>query len=201
MKRHQMEMAESVIAGRDHAAAGSGAVDRTHTAHDNNQRNPAAPGKPAARNQARFAQLRAASRMHTLVLSGSLDRGSVHELEREIERVCAEGVAGITLDLRGLSYIEPIGVAVIGIRCRLCLRRGFEFALVRGPRNVQRAFEKAGLSERLPFTDAAARERKAWPARRTAAPELDAAPAQAQAPAPALMLAQPFNPVAGGGRR
>jgi anti-anti-sigma factor len=89
--------------------------------------------------------------VHTLVLTGELDRRSAHTLEAEIERLCEEGVTGITLDLSGLAYIDPIGVAVIAFRCNDCKRRGFEFSLIAGPRSVQRAFAHAGVSNSLPF--------------------------------------------------
>ncbi|HEV7585761.1 MAG TPA: STAS domain-containing protein [Solirubrobacteraceae bacterium] len=88
---------------------------------------------------------------HTLVLTGELDRRSARTLEAEIERLCREGVSGITLDLRGLTYIDSIGVAVIAFRCGHCRRRGCEFALVPGPASIQRAFERAGVRESLPF--------------------------------------------------
>ena len=88
---------------------------------------------------------------HTLILTGELDRRSAHTLEAEIERLCREGVSGITLDLRGLTYIDAIGVAVIAFRCGHCRKRGYEFELVPGPAAIQRAFERAGVSEALPF--------------------------------------------------
>jgi anti-anti-sigma factor len=76
-------------------------------------------------------------------------------LEAEIERLCEEGVTALTLDLRELAHIDPIGVAVIAFRCNLCKRRGCDFALVRGPRSIQRAFEREGVADSLPFKDAA----------------------------------------------
>lgn len=82
---------------------------------------------------------------HTLVLTGELTRASAHTLEVEIERLCAEGVTGITLDLRELSYIDAIGVAVIAFRSRLCERRGYDFALIVGSPLMRRAFEQAGV--------------------------------------------------------
>jgi anti-anti-sigma factor len=88
---------------------------------------------------------------HTLILTGGLDRGSARTLEAEIERLCEEGVSGITLDLRKLTYIDSIGVAVIVFRCGLCQRRGYDFALIPGSRSIHRAFEQAGVSELLPF--------------------------------------------------
>lgn len=85
---------------------------------------------------------------HTIVLTGELTHRSAHTLEVEIERLCAEGVTGITLDLRDLSYIDAIGVAVVAFRSGLCKRRGYDFALIPGSPLMRRAFEQAGV-ERL----------------------------------------------------
>jgi anti-anti-sigma factor len=90
-------------------------------------------------------------RMHTLELIGELDRVSATLLEREIERLCEEGVGGLTLDLRRVTYIDPTGVSVVAFRTRLCRSRGFDFVLIPGPPRVQREFARAGLLERLPF--------------------------------------------------
>jgi anti-sigma B factor antagonist len=88
---------------------------------------------------------------HTLVLTGELDHRSAHALEAEIERLCEEGVTGITLDLSELTYIDSIGVAVIVFRCGHCRRRGFDFTLIPGQQPVQGAFEQAGVIDSLPF--------------------------------------------------
>jgi anti-anti-sigma factor len=90
---------------------------------------------------------------HTLIPTGELDHRSAHVLEAEIERLCEEGVTGITLDLRELTYIDSIGVAVIAFRCGLCKRRGYDFALIPGSRFVHRAFEQAGVADLLPFQE------------------------------------------------
>ncbi|HXM87516.1 MAG TPA: STAS domain-containing protein [Solirubrobacteraceae bacterium] len=90
---------------------------------------------------------------HTLVLRGELTHRSAHALELEIERLCAAGVTGITLDLRELAGIDAIGVAVIAFRSGLCKRRGYEFALIAGSRQVRRAFEQAGVADLLPSPD------------------------------------------------
>jgi len=90
---------------------------------------------------------------HTLVLTGELTSRSAHALEVEIERLCDEGVTDITLDLRDLQRIDPVGVAVIAFRCGLCEKRGYGFRLIRGSSNVQRTFEQAGVIEMLPFQD------------------------------------------------
>ncbi len=102
-----------------------------------------------------FAPAGVVAREHTLVLTGELDSSSANALEAEIERLCEEKVTAITLDLRELAYIDPVGVAVIAFRCRLCMRRGFDFALIPGSRMIHRAFEQAGVAGLLPFQDGA----------------------------------------------
>jgi anti-anti-sigma factor len=102
-----------------------------------------------------------ASTMHTLVLTGELDRTSALTLEAAIERLCENGIGGITLDLRELAHIDSTGVAVIAFRCICCRRQGREFALVAGPWYIQRPFALAGLAESLPFVQGDAEPRAA----------------------------------------
>jgi anti-anti-sigma factor len=90
---------------------------------------------------------------HTIVLTGALTHRTVHELEVEIEQRCADGVTAITLDLRELTYIDSIGVAVIAFRSRLCKRRGYEFAVVAGAPMMRRAFAQAGVGSLLDQVD------------------------------------------------
>jgi anti-anti-sigma factor len=90
---------------------------------------------------------------HTLILTGELTRRSAHALEVEIERLCEKGVTSITLDLRQLTYIDSVGVAVISFRCRLCQRQGYGFTLIPGSRFIDRAFEEAGVTDLLPFQE------------------------------------------------
>jgi anti-sigma B factor antagonist len=147
MERHHMTMAGSVCTRSEDDALVS-VASQTRTAVNDNQ------PPPVALSKASLVPRTVRRRMHTLILTGSLDRGSVHELEAEIERLCEDGVSGITLDLRELTYIDSIGVAVIAFRCGLCERRGYDFGLIPGSRVVQRAFEHAGVSELLPFREA-----------------------------------------------
>jgi anti-anti-sigma factor len=143
MKRHQMAMTASI--GRFEQGTVSVPTHR----------------QTAATNRARLAE-RATSdaglvptglveREHTLILTGELDSTSAHALEAEIERLCEEKVTSIKLDLRELTYIDPVGVAVIAFRCGLCQRRGYGFELIAGGRMIHRAFEQAGVAGLLPF--------------------------------------------------
>jgi anti-anti-sigma factor len=98
-------------------------------------------------------------RTHTLVLDGELNRRSAHELEAEIERLCDEGVTGITLDLRQLDRIDSIGVAVISFQAGLCNRRGFDFSVIPGSQLISRALEQAGVTDLLAAGKEASRVR------------------------------------------
>jgi anti-anti-sigma factor len=144
MKRHQLAVATSVSTREEGDALGSVAT-QTRTAFNNDAR-----VEPAS-SEARFAPASVSLRTHTLILTGDLDGSSAHALEAEIERLCAEGVTGITLDLRELTYIDLTGVAVIAFRCGLCQKRGYDFALIPGSRFIHHVFERAGVTDLLPF--------------------------------------------------
>ena len=95
---------------------------------------------------------RASVRAHTRSSwKAKLHHHSAHILESEIERICADGATSIRLDLRKLTYIDSIGVAVIAFRAGLCHRRGYELTVIPGSRFVHRALEQAGVTELLPL--------------------------------------------------
>jgi anti-anti-sigma factor len=147
MKRHQMAIAAGVIT-RNGSGALRSVADQMPTAL-----NESTHAQPVS-SEVSFAPASASLRTHTLILTGDLDGGSAHALEAEIERLCDEGVTGITLDLRELTYIDLTGVAVIAFRCGLCQKRGYDFALIPGSRFIHRVFERAGVTDLLPFQQA-----------------------------------------------
>jgi anti-anti-sigma factor len=135
-----------VVVRADTACDGNAALDGD-TAFDRNKR--AWP----TRNQPHPLAESVSIWMHTLILAGELTRHSVHTLEVEIERLFEEGVTNMVLDLRQLTHIDQIGVAVIAFRSRLCKRQGHGCVLIPGPRFIQRAFEEAGVIDQLPFQE------------------------------------------------
>jgi anti-anti-sigma factor len=86
---------------------------------------------------------------HTLVLTGALHTHSATVLEEEIENLCQEGVSAITLDLRELDSIDPLGAAVIAYRDRDCRRRGCAFAVIPGSPASHRTLAEAGVTDLL----------------------------------------------------
>jgi anti-sigma B factor antagonist len=91
----------------------------------------------------------------TLTLTGELDIASVESLQAAVERLCSDGTTSITLDLRGLTFIDSTGLAAIVLASKLCDTNGYEFALIRGASSTQRLFELTGLIDVLPFRDGA----------------------------------------------
>jgi anti-sigma B factor antagonist len=71
----------------------------------------------------------------------------------------------VVLDLRRVEFMDSAGLALIVEQMRRAEEDGFEFAVVRGPDQVQRLLRMAGLAERLvvlddvPGTSAAGPER------------------------------------------
>ncbi len=146
MKRHPTASAAGV-GTRNEGGVGGRVATRTHAAFNSQTYTQPATNRP------NLALASVNRRTHTLILTGELNHRSAHTLEAEIERLCEQGVTGITLDLRELSSIDSIGVAVIAFRCGLCKRRGYDFALIPGPQRIRRAFEQAGMIDLLPFQE------------------------------------------------
>jgi anti-anti-sigma factor len=146
MKRHLTASPLESGASSEEARARS-VVNRTRPALNSSLRKQVASGAPA------LTLASASVWAHTLVLSGALNHRSAAELEAEIERLCERGVTAITLDLRELTSIDSVGVAVIVFRSRLCERLGCDFALVAGGPRVHGAFEQAGVTDLLTFRE------------------------------------------------
>lgn len=86
---------------------------------------------------------------HKLILTGALNRRTAIELEDEIECLCEEGVTMLTLDLRQLEAIDPIGALTIARHGAVCKMRGRDFAVVPGSPIVHRALVEAGAENLL----------------------------------------------------
>jgi anti-sigma B factor antagonist len=86
-------------------------------------------------------------------LTGELDLatvGTVHDAIRSL----MGSKRSITLDLRGLTFIDSTGLRLVLETDALARQDGFNFAVVRGPAVVQRIFAITGAEEQLVFVDA-----------------------------------------------
>jgi anti-anti-sigma factor len=86
---------------------------------------------------------------HKLVLTGRLNHRTAVELEDEIECLCEEGVAILTLDLRQLEAIDSVGAKTIALHGVACKRRGRDFAVVPGSPVIHRVLAEAGVESLL----------------------------------------------------
>ncbi len=87
---------------------------------------------------------------HIVVLAGTLDVATCHELEAELERLEATDARLIVIDLRELAFADSSGVRAIVLAHRRC---GHRLAIVKGPARVQRVFDVQGMAKLLPFVD------------------------------------------------
>ncbi|HEY2200607.1 MAG TPA: STAS domain-containing protein [Solirubrobacteraceae bacterium] len=142
MKRH-LSLAASDRHAHDQGEETETVVDRTRTAAVDGKLS----GHVGARPRLQLAHGR--TWRHTLILTGKLDLQSASELEEEIECLCQEGVATLTLDLRQLSAIDFTGARTIAFRSALCKRRGHDFAVISGPGLIGRTLVEAGATDTL----------------------------------------------------
>ena len=59
----------------------------------------------------------------------------------------------LVLDLRRVRFLDSSGLKVVLEQVQRSQEQGFAFYLVRGPADVQRLFEMAGVADRLTFVD------------------------------------------------
>jgi anti-anti-sigma factor len=74
----------------------------------------------------------------------------VHELLRDAQ---TESKHDVVVDLRGVTFIDTSGIRALVFAALRAGEVDGEFRLIRGPDNVHRVFELAGLDSRLDFVD------------------------------------------------
>lgn len=94
-----------------------------------------------------------------LAIAGELDLASAPRLERAVAAAIAAGARRVILDLRRLEFIDASGLHVVMQARDTCREVGCEFALVPGPRQVQRVFELTGTLGNLQLSGEAELER------------------------------------------
>ena len=88
----------------------------------------------------------------TVKLSGEFEMAATFTVEPTLERLVeTHGLEAVTLDLSGVTFIDSVGIGVIMRLVHESEVRGITLRLVPGPRQVQRVFEVAGLTDALPF--------------------------------------------------
>ena len=90
----------------------------------------------------------------TLTLGGELDLSTAGTLESAIAQVRSETAPEVvTLDLRGLEFMDSSGLRVIAETDARARAEGWRLVVVRGRPAVHRVFEITRLTQRLTFVD------------------------------------------------
>ncbi len=84
---------------------------------------------------------------------GEVDLDTVGDVTAEIQRLCAAGFEHIVLDLRGTTFLDSTGLRLVLDAQAASSRDGWDFCVLRGPPQVQRTFEAAGMLARVRFVD------------------------------------------------
>src|SRR5256885_13299135 len=89
----------------------------------------------------------------TVAFSGELDISRAEEVERELERIEADGPDLIVFDLRDLEFLDSTGLRLILGADSRGRREGRRVVIVPGPESVHRVFRITLLDNRLEFVD------------------------------------------------
>lgn len=86
-------------------------------------------------------------------VSGELDLATSPELERELQRSTASAAELLIIDLRKLEFMDSTGLSVLVRAHQKTTQSGKQFAVVKGPQQVQRLLSLTGVAERLTVVD------------------------------------------------
>jgi anti-anti-sigma factor len=84
---------------------------------------------------------------------GEIDLATDALVEDEITAARAES-SFVVLDLRAVTFMDSAGIRLVVEGVRRLAEDGGEFAVVRGPAEVQRVFDLVGLEGRVRLLDA-----------------------------------------------
>jgi anti-sigma B factor antagonist len=88
-----------------------------------------------------------------LTVQGEVDLVTAPELQAALESALPPERARVVIDLRGVTFLDSTGLALLLRYDRKAAMAGRRVVVVKGPPHVQRAFELTGLSQRLTMVD------------------------------------------------
>ena len=84
-------------------------------------------------------------------LAGELDLAEVGPLQAELDRLCGNGLAGLTVDLSELDFLDSTGLHLLMKLRGRCEGESLPLTLVPGPPSVQRLFQITGTDQQFTF--------------------------------------------------
>jgi anti-anti-sigma factor len=91
------------------------------------------------------------ARKARLVLGGDLDMSARFQAEQALDALLAEPVEQLVVDLGEVTFVDSTGMGLVLEVHDRARSEGFKLRLLRGPDEVQRVFELAGVADVLPF--------------------------------------------------
>jgi anti-sigma B factor antagonist len=85
-------------------------------------------------------------------LRGILDLASRPQLREQVEELLTVGFEQLTIDLRGLSFIDVAGLRLLLSLAEKAQAEGWRLSLIQGNKRVRRIFELTNTLDRLPFS-------------------------------------------------
>src|ERR1041385_8567280 len=82
-----------------------------------------------------------------VVLAGELDIGSAPEVEEVLRKVESDGVSTLTIDLRGLTFMDSTGLRMLVAAHKRAQDAARVLRIIRGPAPVQRILDLTGLGD------------------------------------------------------
>jgi anti-anti-sigma factor len=86
-----------------------------------------------------------------LVLGGELDMQARFQAEQALDKLLAEPLEQLVVDLGEVTFLDSTGMGLVLEVHDRARTEGFKLRLLRGPAEVQRVFELAGVADVLPF--------------------------------------------------
>jgi anti-sigma B factor antagonist len=80
---------------------------------------------------------------------GDLDLSNASALQQEVARVLEAGEPALVVDLRGLRFMDSTGLRALLAVNEACDDHGCDFAVIKGPNQVQRLLTITHVAERL----------------------------------------------------
>lgn len=90
-----------------------------------------------------------------VAIKGRLDAGSSPDLEKEIEKIMAEGENRLILDLGELNYISSAGLRIILAGAKKLKAKQGSLSIASLQSMVKEVFEVSGFSAIIPIFDSA----------------------------------------------
>jgi anti-anti-sigma factor len=90
---------------------------------------------------------------HRLTLNGELDLAAAYDLETALSRLCGAGDRHIELDLRGVTFMDSMGMRSLLTARDMCSEANSELVVVAGE-GQRKMLEVTGLIEILPLQGA-----------------------------------------------